>query len=174
MSSRGRTGSSSTRKRTVWKWIPKVKNVPNQDLSSHYKQALLSNLNGNGLEGQKRAKEAMEEDAHEDLSDNSKTISQPLDNAYNRQIYVGKFPSQAPRCGSSTEDDEEIDSSLRPFDNPLEMELQLHEKSERCKFSSKGKKRGNKNPKSAQNSPTPSEIMKEALDVEKSLAYRMY
>ena len=28
------------------------------------------------------------------------------------------------------EDGEEIDSTLRPFDGPLELELQLHEKSE--------------------------------------------
>lgn len=37
------------------------------------------------------------------------------------------------------------------------------------KLSSKGKKRDNKNPKSAQNSPTPFENAKEALDVGKSL-----
>jgi len=66
-------------------------------------------------------------------------------------------------------DDEEIDNSLRPFDDPLEMGLQLHEKNKRCTFANKGKKRGNKNPKAAQNSPTPTEIAKEALNVRKSL-----
>ena len=67
------------------------------------------------------------------------------------------------------ENNEEIESSLRPFNDPLEIELQLQQKSERCKFSSKGKKRGNKNPKSVQNSSTPFEIAKEVLDVRKSL-----
>ena len=86
----------------------------------------------------------MEEDVHEDLLDNSKTISQLLNNKHNQLIYVGKFSSQAPSCGSSMEDDEEIDSSLRAFNDPLEMELQLHEKKEICKLFSKSKKRGNK------------------------------
>ena len=78
----------------------------------------------------------MEEDVREDLSDNSKTISQTLKNAHSRSIYVGKFLSQVPSCGSSMEADREIDRSLRPFDDLLEMELQLYEKSEICKFSS--------------------------------------
>ncbi|KAJ8422032.1 hypothetical protein Cgig2_027263 [Carnegiea gigantea] len=66
------------------------------------------------------------------------------------------------------EDDEEIDSSLHPFDGPFGIEPQLHEKSKRCKLSSKGKKQGTKNPKSAQNTP-PSKIAKEVLNVRKSL-----
>ncbi|KAJ8421946.1 hypothetical protein Cgig2_006417 [Carnegiea gigantea] len=86
------------------------------------------------LEGQKSAKKAME-DVHEDLSDNNKTIGHHLDNAYNQSIYVGKCSSQAPNCGSSMEDDENTDSSLRPFDDALEMELRLHEKNGRCKLS---------------------------------------
>ncbi|KAJ8446338.1 hypothetical protein Cgig2_005869 [Carnegiea gigantea] len=138
LSSRGRMGSSSTRKKTVWKWIPKAKNVPNQHSSSPYKQALLSNPNGDGLEGHKSANEVVEEDVRENLSDNSKTTSQPFNNVHSHPIYVGKFPSQVPSCGSSMEDDENIDSSLRTFDDRLEIELQLHEKSERCKVSSKG------------------------------------
>ena len=92
---------------------------------------------------------SVEEDVHEDLSDNNKTISQSLNNAHNQPIYVGKFSSQASSCGSSMEDDEETDSSLRPFDDPLEIELRLHEKSERCKLSNKGKKRDNRILKSA-------------------------
>ncbi|KAJ8429013.1 hypothetical protein Cgig2_012711 [Carnegiea gigantea] len=153
----------------VMPMISKVKNVLNQDFSSPYKQALLSNPNGNGLEGQKSPHEAMEEGVHENLLDNSKTINRPLDNAHNCPIYVGKFPSQVPSYGSSVEDDEEIDNSLRPFDNPVEMELQLHKKSETCRLSSKGKKRGNKNSKPTQNSPTPTKIAKEAFDFGKRL-----
>ncbi|KAJ8441515.1 hypothetical protein Cgig2_026316 [Carnegiea gigantea] len=157
MSTRGRTGSSSSTKEDHLE-------VDSQDFSSHYKQALLNNTIGDGLEGQKSAKEVVEEDVHEVPSDNTKTISQSLNNAHNRPIYIGK-----PSCGSSMEDDEEIDNSLCPFDDPLEMKLQLHEKNERCKLSSKGKKRGNKNPKAAQHSPTPTKIAKEALNVRKSL-----
>ncbi|KAJ8428234.1 hypothetical protein Cgig2_009949 [Carnegiea gigantea] len=41
----GRRGSSSTRKKTVWNWIPRANNVPNHHSSSPYKQALLSNPN---------------------------------------------------------------------------------------------------------------------------------
>ncbi|KAJ8432650.1 hypothetical protein Cgig2_011816 [Carnegiea gigantea] len=116
--------------------IPKVKNVPNQDFSSHYKQALLSNLNDNGLEGQKSAEEAV---------DRRKMFM---------KIFWTTFPFQAISCGSSMEDDEEIYSSFRPFDDSLVMEFQFHEKSERCKLSNKDKKRRNKNSKSAQNLPT--------------------
>ncbi|KAJ8431926.1 hypothetical protein Cgig2_016359 [Carnegiea gigantea] len=123
MSATGRMGSDPTKRKPVWKWIPKVTNVPNQDLGSPYKQALLSNSNGNELEGQKNADEVVDKDACEGLSDNSKTITQPLDNAQCRLIYVGKFTSQVPSCGSSMDDDDEIASSLRPFDGPLEMEF---------------------------------------------------
>jgi len=129
----------------------------------------LRNPNGDGLEGHKSANEVVDEDVHENVSDNSKTISQPFDNVHSRPIYVRKFPSQVPSSGSSMEDDEKIDSSLRPFDDRLKMELQLYEKSERCKVSSKGKKRCSKNPKSFQNSPIPTEIAKEALDFGKRL-----
>ena len=45
------------------------------------------------------------------------------------------------------------------------MKLQLYVKSEICEHSSKGKKSGNKNSKSNHNSPTPTEIAKEALDL---------
>ncbi|KAJ8423502.1 hypothetical protein Cgig2_023086 [Carnegiea gigantea] len=107
--------------------IPKVKNIPNQDMSFPYKQALLSYPTGNELEAQKGANEAMEEHVHDHL------------------IYVGKLTSQVPSCGSSMEDNKEIDSSLHPFDDPLEMELQLHEKSEKCKFYNKAKRSGSKN-----------------------------
>ena len=73
----------------------------------------------------KSVKEVVQEDVHENLSDNSKVISQSLDNANNRPIYVGKFPSQAPNCRSSMEDDEEIDSCLRLFNDRSKIELQL-------------------------------------------------
>ncbi|KAJ8426345.1 hypothetical protein Cgig2_021898 [Carnegiea gigantea] len=126
---RGRTGSSFTRKKIVWKWIPRANNVPNYLSLSPYKQVLLSNPNGNGFEGQKSANEVVEEGVH--------------------------FPSQQlPSWGSSLKGDEEMDSSQCPFDSPLEMELRHHEKSERGKLSSKGKKRINKSPKSVQCSPT--------------------
>ena len=86
----------------------------------------------------------MDKDVDEGLSDNSKTITQPLDNAHSRPIYVEKFTSQVPSCGYSMEDSEEIDSYLCPFHGPLDLELQLYEKSERCKLSSKDKKSGSK------------------------------
>ncbi|KAJ8441593.1 hypothetical protein Cgig2_023157 [Carnegiea gigantea] len=123
------------------------KKFPYQHSSSPYEEALLSNPSGDGLEGQKSANEIVEEDVREDLSDNSKTISQTLKNAHSRPNYFGKFPSQVPSCESSMEDDKEIDNSLRPFNDLLEMELQLYEKSERCKLASKSKKRGSKNSK---------------------------
>ncbi|KAJ8420594.1 hypothetical protein Cgig2_008850 [Carnegiea gigantea] len=63
----------------------------------------------------------------------------------------------------------EMDKSRRPFDGTLEMELQHHEKSERGKLSSKGKTRNNKSPKSAQHSPTPTEVAKEPLNFGKKL-----
>ncbi|KAJ8430778.1 hypothetical protein Cgig2_027856 [Carnegiea gigantea] len=152
---RGRTASSSTRKKIIWKWIPKANNAPNHHSSSPYKQALLSNLNGDGFDGQKSANEVVEEGVRVDLFDNSNPISQPLDNGLSRPIFVEEFPSQQlPSCRSSLEGDEEMDSSRRPFDGPLEMKLQHHEKCERSKLSSKDKKRNNKSPKSAQHLPT--------------------
>ncbi|KAJ8424798.1 hypothetical protein Cgig2_018690 [Carnegiea gigantea] len=81
MSATGRMGSDPTKRKPVCKWIPKVKNVPSQDLGSPYKQALLSNPNGNELEGQENANDAVDKDVHEGLSNNSKTITQHLDNA---------------------------------------------------------------------------------------------
>ena len=115
----GRTGCTSSKKEPIWKWIPIVKKAPNHDMSSSFKQALLSNPNGNELEAQKSANEAMEDDVPKGLSDNSKTIAQPLDNAHGQLIYAGKFTSKVLNCGSFMEDDEEIDSSLHPFDGPL-------------------------------------------------------
>ncbi|KAJ8448713.1 hypothetical protein Cgig2_010600 [Carnegiea gigantea] len=98
--------------------------------------------------------EVVGNDVHDGLSDNSKTITQPLDNAHNRHIFVKKFPSQAPSCGSSIKDDEKINStSLRPFDHTLEMDIQLHEKREMAKYSNKGKKSDNKNSRPIHNSP---------------------
>ena len=67
------------------------------------------------------------------------------------------------------EDDEEINSSVRPFDNSLEMDLQLHEKREMAKHSNKGKNSGNRNSRSTHDSPTPIEIAKDALDIGKRL-----
>ncbi|KAJ8446268.1 hypothetical protein Cgig2_016039 [Carnegiea gigantea] len=120
---RGTKESNPPRKKTVGKWIPKVKNDLIQVASAPYKQAFLSSPNGNNLEVQKSANEAVEEDVHDGFSDNSKTITQPLNNAYNRPIYIGKFTSQVTNCNSSMEDGEEIDSTLRPFDGPLELEF---------------------------------------------------
>ncbi|KAJ8433439.1 hypothetical protein Cgig2_030961 [Carnegiea gigantea] len=97
---------------------------------------ILSSPNGNKLEAQKCANEAVEENIHEGLSDNN---------------------------------GEDIDSTLRPFDGPLELKLQLHEKSERCKLSNRSKKSGSKNLKSNHELPTPTEIVKEALDFGKRL-----
>ena len=68
----------------------------------------------------------MVEGVHEGFSDDSKTITKPSDNAPSYLIYVEKFISQVPSCGSYMEDGEEIDSTLRPFDGSLELELQLH------------------------------------------------
>ncbi|KAJ8438276.1 hypothetical protein Cgig2_030641 [Carnegiea gigantea] len=85
----------------------------------------------------KSANEAVEEDVYEGLSDNNKTVTQPLDNAHSHLVYVGKFTSQLLSCGSSIDGDEEIDSPLCAFDGHPEMELQFHEKSERFKHSSK-------------------------------------
>lgn len=99
----------------------------------------------------------------------SQTIVITLDNAPSRPIYAGKFISQVPSCGSYMEDGEKIDRTLRQFDGPLELELQLHEKSEKCKPSNRGKKSGSKNTKSNHKSPTPTEITKEALDFGKRL-----
>ena len=39
-----------------------------------------------------------------------------------------KFSSKIPSCGSLIEDNEEIDSSLRPFDDSLTIKLQFHKK----------------------------------------------
>jgi len=64
----------------------------------------------------------------EGLSNNSKTITQPLDGAHNRPISVEKFSFQAPSYGSSMEDDEEVNSSLHPFDNVLEMDINFMKK----------------------------------------------
>ncbi|KAJ8440234.1 hypothetical protein Cgig2_023999 [Carnegiea gigantea] len=90
----------------------KLKNDLIYDASSPYKQALLCCPNDNNLEAWRSANEAVEEDVHKGLSDNSKTITQPLNNAPSRPIYVGKSIFQVPRCGSSMEDGEEIDSTL--------------------------------------------------------------
>ena len=136
-------------------------------MGSSYKQALLSNPNDNELECQKNANEAMDKDVREGFSNNSKIITQPLDNAQCRPIYVGKLTSQVLSCRSFMDDDEEIASSLRPFDGPLETELQLHEKSEQRKLFNKDKKSGRKISKSSHNSPTPTEIVKEDLDLGK-------
>ncbi|KAJ8440469.1 hypothetical protein Cgig2_013628 [Carnegiea gigantea] len=129
---------------------------------------------GHGMFQAKRSTtdESKGNDVHEGLLDNSKTITQPLDDAHNRPIFVGKFPSQAPSCGSSIEDDEEINSSLRLIDSALEMDIQLHEKREMTKHSNKGKNSGNRNSRSIHDSPTPPEIAKEALDVGKKLGFR--
>ena len=78
-----RKDSSSSQKKPIWKWIPKIKNLPNQNMSSPYKQALLSYRNGNELEAQKGAIEAVKEDVNERLLGNSKIITQPLDNTHN-------------------------------------------------------------------------------------------
>ncbi|KAJ8446128.1 hypothetical protein Cgig2_000925 [Carnegiea gigantea] len=80
----------------------------------------------------------------------------------NRELIAETLVSS---CGSSMDDDEEIDSSLRPFDSPLKMELQLHEKSERCKLSSKDKKSGSKISKSSHNSPTHTDIAEDTLQL---------
>ncbi|KAJ8431623.1 hypothetical protein Cgig2_029031 [Carnegiea gigantea] len=93
----------------------------------------------------------LKEDIHERLSDNSKTIAQPLDSAHSARFTLGSFGPK-------------YQVLITPFDGPLEMKLQLHMKSERCEHSSKGKKSDSKNSKSNHNSPTPTEIAKEALD----------
>ncbi|KAJ8446806.1 hypothetical protein Cgig2_016116 [Carnegiea gigantea] len=115
----------------------------------------------NKLEAPNGNLEVVGNDVHEGLSDNSKTITQPLHDAHNRPIFVGEFPYQAPSCGSSIEDGEEVTSaSLRPFDYTIEMDIQLQEKREMAKYSNKGKKSGNKNSRPIHNSPTPTEIAK--------------
>ncbi|KAJ8432525.1 hypothetical protein Cgig2_030317 [Carnegiea gigantea] len=146
-----------------------LKNDLIEDVSTPYKQAFLSCSNDNNLETWRSANEVMEEGVHEGLLDNSMTITQPLDNASSRLIYVGKFIPQVPSCGSSMEDGEEIDSTLRPFDGSLKLELQLYEKIESCKPSNRGKKSGCKNIKSNHESPNPVEIVKEDLDFGKRL-----
>ncbi|KAJ8434481.1 hypothetical protein Cgig2_032658 [Carnegiea gigantea] len=96
-------------------------------------------------------------DVHEGRSDNNKTITQPLDDTHNRSIFVGKFPSQAPSYGSSVEDEEEINSSLRPFDRILEMDIQLHEKRDMAKYSNTDATDATTNhPTSSPPSPLPS------------------
>jgi len=138
-SSRPSKQREEPQKKMVWKWILKNKltSIPNeapkalennQKLASPYKQALLSYSNSNKLESPNGNLKVAGNDVHEGFLDNSKTITQPLNGAHNRPIFVGKFPSQALSCGSSMEDDEKIISSLRPFDNALEMNIQLHEK----------------------------------------------
>ncbi|KAJ8431031.1 hypothetical protein Cgig2_022973 [Carnegiea gigantea] len=108
-------------KKMVWKWIPKKKitSIPNeapkalednQQLASPYEQALLSYPNSNKLEAPNGNLEVVGTDVHEGLLDNSKTITQPLDDPHNRPIFVGKFPSQAPSCRSFMEDDKKINS----------------------------------------------------------------
>ncbi|KAJ8442643.1 hypothetical protein Cgig2_003687 [Carnegiea gigantea] len=141
----------------------------NQQLTSPYKQALLSYPNSNMLEAPHGNLEVVENNVHEGLSDNSKIITQPLDDAHNRSIFVGKFPSQAPSCGSSMENNEKTNSSLRLFDSALEMDIQLREKRKMTKHSNKGKNSGNRNSKSIHDSPNRTEIAKEALDVGKRL-----
>ncbi|KAJ8429233.1 hypothetical protein Cgig2_009389 [Carnegiea gigantea] len=121
--------STFSQKKPAWKWIPKVKKVLNQDTSSPYKQALLSCSNDNELGAQEGANEAVMEDI----------ITQPLDNAYSRPIYIGKLISQVPSYGSSIKDDEKINSTSRAFDGPLEMEFQFYDKSKRRKLSNEGK-----------------------------------
>ncbi|KAJ8437228.1 LOW QUALITY PROTEIN: hypothetical protein Cgig2_012497 [Carnegiea gigantea] len=91
MSTRRRSGSSSTRKKAIWKWITKVKNIPNQDFSSHYKQEYIAERS-ECQQIRRPKKEAVEEDVHEDLSDNNKKISQPLNNQHNRPIMLGSSP----------------------------------------------------------------------------------
>ncbi|KAJ8442566.1 hypothetical protein Cgig2_026508 [Carnegiea gigantea] len=175
-SSRPSKQREEPQKKMVSKWIPKKKltSMPNeapkalennQQLASPYKQALLSYPNNNKLEAPNGNLEVAENDVHEGLLDNSKTITQPLDGAHNRPIFVGKFPSQAPSCGSSLKDDEEINSSLCPFDNALEMDIQFHEKREMAKHSNKGKNSGNRNSRLTHDSPTSTEIAKDTLDI---------
>lgn len=54
---------------------------------------------------------------------NSKTITQPLNNTHNRLIYVGSLPPKYQVVVHLWEDGEEVDSTLCPFDSPLEMEF---------------------------------------------------
>ncbi|KAJ8421536.1 LOW QUALITY PROTEIN: hypothetical protein Cgig2_018446 [Carnegiea gigantea] len=118
----------AAQKKMVWKWIPKknsgtMPNTPEEVLIKLWWKVFMKDSQ-------------------------TITITQPLDNAPSCPIYVEKFVSQVPSCGSYMEDGEEIDSTLRPFDGPLELELQLHEKSKGCKPSNRGKKSGSKNIKS--------------------------
>ncbi|KAJ8449199.1 hypothetical protein Cgig2_027201 [Carnegiea gigantea] len=119
-------------------------------LASPHKQALLRNLNGNKLAAPNGNLEVVGNDAHEGLSDN--------------------IPFSSANCGSFMEDDEDVNStSLRPFDRTLEMDIQLHEKREKAKYSNKGKKSGNRNSRPIHNSPAPTKIAKEALEIGKRL-----
>ncbi|KAJ8423822.1 hypothetical protein Cgig2_017385 [Carnegiea gigantea] len=138
-------------------------------LTSPYKEALLSYPNSNMLEAPNGNLEVVGNDVYKGLSDNSQTITQPLDDAHNHLIFVGKFPSQTPSCGSSMEDDKETNSSLRPFDSALKMDIQHHEKREMTKHSNNDKNSGNRNLRSIHDSSIPTEIGKEALDVGKRL-----
>lgn len=95
-----------SQKKMVWQQIPKKKTMPNvaskdvqdediqvasklknyliQDAATPYKQALLNCPNDNNLEAQISANEAVEEGVYEELLDNSKTITQRLNNAPSR------------------------------------------------------------------------------------------
>ncbi|KAJ8429669.1 LOW QUALITY PROTEIN: hypothetical protein Cgig2_010408 [Carnegiea gigantea] len=159
-------GSSSITKKTIWKWILKVKNIPNQDFLFYYKQALLSNPNGNGLEGQTSANEAVEEDVHEDLSNNSETISQSLDNAHSCPIYIGKLPSQAPSRGSLMEDAKKLIAPCTFLVMLLKWNFNFMKKVKDINFPAR---KGNKNSKLAQTLPMPTEITKEILNFGKRL-----
>ncbi|KAJ8440981.1 LOW QUALITY PROTEIN: hypothetical protein Cgig2_020010 [Carnegiea gigantea] len=107
-----------------------------------------------------RANVTVETNVHEALSDNSETIIQPLKNVQSRPIYVEEFNSQEPSCGSFVEEDEEIDNSFCPFDGPLVIDLQVHEKSRKRKNSNKDKKSSSEISKSNQDLPTPTESAK--------------
>lgn len=91
-----------------------------------------------------------------------------LENTQSRSIYVGKFTPlpHEPSYGPSMEEDEEIDSHFGIFDGPLEMDLQVHEKTQRCKASNEGKKSTNKIFTSNQDSPIAIEIVKEVLNLQ--------
>ncbi|KAJ8443789.1 hypothetical protein Cgig2_017270 [Carnegiea gigantea] len=132
----------------------------NQQMASPYKLALLSYPNSNKLEAPNGNLEIVGNDVHRGFSDNCKIITQPLDAAHKCPIFVGNFPSQAPSCRYSMEDDEEINSSLRTFDSALETDIQLHEKRKLAKHFNKGKNSGNRISRSIHGSSTPTEIAK--------------
>ncbi|KAJ8423938.1 LOW QUALITY PROTEIN: hypothetical protein Cgig2_032952 [Carnegiea gigantea] len=120
---------------------------------------LLSNPNDNELEGQKNATEAVDKDVHEGLSNNSKIITQPLNNAQCRPIYVGKLTSQmlmkrllAPYALLVVLLKWNF-NSIRTVNN-----VNFLARTRRVKIS-----------KSSHNSPTPTEIAEEALQLEKRL-----